>query len=63
MVCPGMHADFIYIDGDPLADVRALSRVVSVVQAGRTVVDKRLDMNVGPPALVDGTIPLSPVIH
>lgn len=63
MVCPGMHADFIFIDGDPLADVRALSRVVSVVQAGRKVVDKRLDMGVGLPALVDGTISLSPVIN
>ncbi|MGH2617641.1 MAG: metal-dependent hydrolase family protein, partial [Thermomicrobiales bacterium] len=63
MVCPGKHADFLFIDGDPLVDVRALGRIVSVVQAGRTVVDKRLDMGVGAPALSDGTIPLSPAIH
>jgi imidazolonepropionase-like amidohydrolase len=63
MVRPGMHADFISIDGDPLADIRALGRVVSVVQAGRTVVDKRLDMGVGVPALNDGTVPLSPTVH
>jgi imidazolonepropionase-like amidohydrolase len=63
MVCPGMHADFIFIDGDPLTDIRALGRVVSVVQAGRTVVDKRFDMGVGVPALVDGAVHLAPVIH
>ena len=35
MVRPGMHADFIAIDGDPLVDIHALGRVVSVVQAGQ----------------------------
>ena len=63
MVRPGMHADFIFIDGDPLEDVRALGRVVSVVQAGRTVVDKRFDMGGSIPALIDGTVPLAPAIH
>ena len=63
MVRPGMHADFIFIDGDPLEDVRALGRVVSVVQAGRTVVDKRFDMGVTKSALIDGTVPLAPAIH
>ena len=63
MVRPGMHADFIYIDGDPLTDIRALGRVVSVVQAGRTVVDKRFDMGVATPALVDGSVHLAPAIH
>jgi imidazolonepropionase-like amidohydrolase len=63
MVRPGMHADFIAIDGDPLTDIRALGRVVSVVQAGGTVVDKRLDMAAGIPALVDGSVHFAPAIH
>jgi imidazolonepropionase-like amidohydrolase len=32
---PGKRADLIIVDGDPLADIRNLRRVVTVVQAGR----------------------------
>ena len=31
----GKRADLIVVDGDPLADIRNLRRVVTVVQAGR----------------------------
>lgn len=37
----GAAADFILLDGDPLADVSAYQRVALVVQGGRTVVDRR----------------------
>jgi len=44
-VAPGAHADFLLIDGDPLADVGALAEphknLRTVVQAGRVVVDRR----------------------
>jgi hypothetical protein len=43
--------------------VQTLGRVVSVVQAGRTVVDKRLDMGGTIPAIIDGTVPLAPALH
>ncbi len=36
-VAPGLDADLIAVDGDPLHDVRALSRVVWVMKAGRVV--------------------------
>jgi imidazolonepropionase-like amidohydrolase len=38
---PGLHADLIYVDGDPLADLGALSRVEAVVLGGELVVDRR----------------------
>jgi imidazolonepropionase-like amidohydrolase len=38
---PGLHADLIYVDGDPLADLGALSRVEAVVLGGEVVVDRR----------------------
>ena len=38
---PGLHADLIYVDGDPLVDLDALSRVETVVLGGEVVVDKR----------------------
>jgi imidazolonepropionase-like amidohydrolase len=57
---PGKLADFVYVDGDPLRDVRALGRVEAVVLDGRLVVDKRLDMAVGIPALADGSLALAP---
>ena len=38
---PGMAADLIYLDGDPLADLSALSRVEAVVLGGELVVDRR----------------------
>ena len=37
----GKTADIVIIDGDPLADVTALSRVVMVIQGGVVVVDFR----------------------
>jgi imidazolonepropionase-like amidohydrolase len=36
-IAPGMAADIIAVDGDPLADVTALQRVVFVMSRGRVV--------------------------
>jgi imidazolonepropionase-like amidohydrolase len=38
---PGLHADLIYVDGDPLADLSALNRVEVVVLGGELIVDRR----------------------
>jgi len=40
-VAPGCVADLVVLDGDPLADPRALRRVLLVVQGGRIVLDRR----------------------
>jgi hypothetical protein len=37
----GFEADLIVVDGDPLADIRALEKVVLVVNNGR-IVENRL---------------------
>jgi imidazolonepropionase-like amidohydrolase len=37
---PGKRADLILVDGDPLARIRDLERVVLVVQSGRVVVER-----------------------
>ena len=58
---PGMAADLIYIEGDPLASVQALRDVTAVVQNGRLVVDKRLDLESGIPALPREWAGLAPV--
>ncbi len=39
-LAPGMPADLIVVDGDPLKDIRALSRVRLVLQAGRVVTEQ-----------------------
>jgi imidazolonepropionase-like amidohydrolase len=38
---PGLHADLIYVDGDPLRDLSALGRVEAVVLGGELVVDRQ----------------------
>lgn len=58
VVKPGMLADLVYLDGDPLADIQAFDRVVSVVLNGRLVVDKRFEERriEGIPPIADGTV-------
>jgi imidazolonepropionase-like amidohydrolase len=34
-IAPGMEADIIAVDGDPLKDITALRRVVFVMKGGR----------------------------
>ncbi|MGH2613733.1 MAG: amidohydrolase family protein [Thermomicrobiales bacterium] len=61
-VRPGLLADLVYIDGDPLADIRAMGRVLGVIQGGRVVVDTRFDLGDDVPALPrDGRV-LAPVL-
>jgi len=43
----GKRADLIVVDGDPLADIRSLRRVVTVVQAGRVYYTSKLWRMVG----------------
>lgn len=38
-IAPGMHADIVAVDGDPLADVRLLERVSFVMKGGAVVKD------------------------
>jgi imidazolonepropionase-like amidohydrolase len=40
-IAPGCVADLVVLQGDPLADVLALRRVVLVIQGGRVVFDAR----------------------
>ena len=42
-LAPGMEADLIAIDGDPLTDITALRRVVFVIKGGNVY------RNIGPP--------------
>jgi imidazolonepropionase-like amidohydrolase len=37
---PGLEADLIAVEGDPLADVRALRNVALVLNNGRVAVDR-----------------------
>jgi imidazolonepropionase-like amidohydrolase len=36
-LAPGMLADVVIVDGDPLADIEAMSRVVAVIKGGQVV--------------------------
>jgi len=57
-VKPGLLADLVYLDGDPLSDVAAFGQVGAVVLNGQLVVDKRFDDRSvdGIPPIPDGTI-------
>lgn len=57
----GMAADLVYLDGDPLADIRAFGRVLGVVLGGRLVVDDRVALDDGIAALPSDGAVLAPV--
>lgn len=59
----GYLADLVYLDGDPLEDIKAFERVLAVVLNGRLAVDKRLDMATGIPALAADEVYGSPVFN
>ena len=48
---PGMKADMIYLDGNPLSDINSFDRVMTVVLNGELVVDKKLDHILSSPNL------------
>jgi imidazolonepropionase-like amidohydrolase len=47
MIRPGLLADFVFVDGDPLDDIQALGHVEAVVLDGQVVVDKRREAQAG----------------
>ncbi|MGZ8832329.1 MAG: amidohydrolase family protein [Thermoanaerobaculia bacterium] len=52
-IAPGYYADIVAVDGDPLADVQALTRrVVWVMKGGRVVVNRSADKQAPPKAAV-----------
>jgi imidazolonepropionase-like amidohydrolase len=57
---PGMLADLVYVDGDPLSDVTVLGRVEAVVLNGELVVEKRLQENADIPGLEDAVVGVIP---
>jgi imidazolonepropionase-like amidohydrolase len=61
-VRPGLLADLVYLDGDPLADIQAMGRVLGVVQDGRVVVDTRFGLADDVPALPRDSQVLAPVL-
>jgi imidazolonepropionase-like amidohydrolase len=58
---PGLAADLVYLDGDPLADIRAYARVLGVVLGGRLVVDNRYVLDDGISGLPSDSAVLAPV--
>ncbi len=48
---PGMKADMIYLDGNPLSDINSFDRVMAVVLNGELVVDKKFDHILSSPIL------------
>lgn len=58
---PGMAADLVFLDGDPLADIQAFGRVLGVVLGGRSVVDDRVALDDGIAALPSDGAVLAPV--
>jgi imidazolonepropionase-like amidohydrolase len=61
IVKPGMAADLVYLDGDPLSDVRAFGRVLGVVLGGRLVADDRYVLDDGIAALPRDSAVLAPL--
>jgi imidazolonepropionase-like amidohydrolase len=61
MVRPGMLADLVYIDGDPLADIATLGQVAAVVLNGQLVVDKQAEEAVDLSPYTDSRAVLSPI--
>jgi imidazolonepropionase-like amidohydrolase len=57
----GMAADIVYLDGNPLADIRAFGRVLGVVRGGRLVVDDRCVLDDGVAALPRDSAVLAPL--
>ena len=58
---PGMAADLVYLDGDPLSDIKAFGCVLGVVLGGRLVVDNRYVLDDGISALPSDSAVLAPV--
>jgi imidazolonepropionase-like amidohydrolase len=55
----GMLADLIYVDGDPLTEIQALDRVISVVLDGKLAVDKEVEKDTTVSAATDNAATLS----
>lgn len=60
LVKPGMLADLVYVDGDPLEDVGVLDNVEAVVLNGDVVVDRQHDELQGGSALTGNTVDVLP---
>jgi imidazolonepropionase-like amidohydrolase len=58
---PGMLADLVYVEGNPLRRLEALSEVVAVVSNGNLVVDKWLETKVCSPGMSENGFQLMPL--